>query len=194
MLTGYSNNFPTDTLFDNGIIKVGSVVWGVTKGQSSFTPNSVLVNSDFDGKAAPIKQLDRLIHGEPVIQFTAMELGPSASGNQLAKLLMGSAEVTSGTTPNTKTVVTPQSGNQYLASNHYLTDFRLIFERAVATGAGIKKYASLHFAIAVVLDWGPVQGANKDHPTFQVKVAGRVDPAASLSLAAYDIELLESLP
>lgn len=194
MLTGYSNNFPTDVLFDNGIIRIGSTNWGVTKGQSSFTPNSTTVNSDFDGKTVPLKLLDRIIHGEPMIQFTAMEFGPSASGNQLAKLIPHATEATTGVTPNTKTTVVPLAGNQFLAAGDYLTDFRLIFERGVPASAGVKKYAALHLGLALIVDWGPIQGNNKDHPTYQCKVVGRGDPAGDLSAAAYNIELFESLP
>lgn len=195
MLTGYSNNFPSDVLLDNGIIRIGSVNWGVTKGQSSFTPNSTVVNTDFDGKTVPLKLLDRLIHGAPQIQFTAMEMGPSATGLQISKLLIGSSEATSGSTPNTKTTITPMQGNQLFDTGKYLTDFRLIFERGIAAGTGVKKYCALYMPIAVVMDWGPLQGANKDHPTYSVKVEGRGDPASGdLSTAAYKIELLESLP
>ena len=194
MISGYTNNFPNDVLFDNGIIRIGSVVWGVTKGQTTFTPGSTIVNSDFDGKSVPLKLLDRLIHGEPVIQFTGMELGPSISGNQIAKLLPGSSEATTGTTPNTKTTITPLPSNNYLAASSYITDFRLIFERGIPGGAGVKRYAALHFANALVLDWGPLQGNAKDHPTYSCKVAGRGDPTSDLTAAAYVIELLESLP
>src|SRR3954463_6753189 len=100
MLSGYSANFPGDVLFDAGILRVGSTNWGVTKGEPSFTPNSAIVNSDFDGKTVPLKLLDRILHGEPIVQFTAMELGPSASGSQIGKLLPGSTEATTGSTPN----------------------------------------------------------------------------------------------
>jgi hypothetical protein len=196
MLTGYLASFPNDALLDNGIIKIGANIWGVTKGQSSFTPGSTIVNSDFDGKTVPLKGLDRLLHGEPIIQFTALELGPSASGNQIAKLLPGSTEATTGSTPNTKTTITPLSGNQFLVAGNYLVDFRLIFERAIVTGAGVKKYAALYMPLALVIEWGPLQGNNKDHPTYSCKVAGRTDPGGGgdLSPSAYKIELLESLP
>lgn len=194
MLTGYSNNFPNDALLDNGIVRVGSTNWGVTKGQSSFTHGSSIINADFDGKTVPLRLLDRILHGEPVIQFTAMEWGPSASGNQIAKLVPGSAELTTGVSPNTKTTITPLAGNQFLTAGSYLTDFRLIFERTIVAGAGVKKYASLYMPFAIVMDWGPLQGNNKDHPTYQCKVAGRGDPTGDLSACAYKIELLESLP
>lgn len=194
MIAGYSANFPNDVLFDNGIVRVGSTNWGVTKGQSSFTPNRTIVNSDFDGKTVPLKLLDRIIHGEPIIQFTAMEFGPAASGSQLAKLEPGSAEATTGVTPNTVTTITPLAGNQFLVAGNYLTDFRLIFERAIVAGAGIKKYACLYMPIAIIMEWGPIQGNVKDHPTYACKVAGRGDPTGDLTAAAYKIELRESLP
>jgi len=194
MLNGYLSTFPSDVLFDNGIIRIGSVNWGVTKGPSSFTPNSTTVNSDFDGKTVPLKGLDRTFHGEPVIQFTGLELGPAASGNQIAKLLPQSTEATTGSTPNTKTTITPVAGNQFLAASSYITDFRLIFQRAIAPGAGIKSYCALHLPIALIIEWGPLQGVNKDHPTYSCKVAGRQDPAVDTQSACYNIELLESLP
>lgn len=194
MLHGYSANLPSDALLDNGIVRIGATNWGVTKGQSSFTPNRTVINADFDGKSVPLKLLDRIIHGEPTIQFTAIEFGPAASGSQLVKLEPGSTEATTGTTPNTKTTITPLAGNQFLVAGNYLTDFRLIFERTIAAAAGVKKYAALYMPIALIVEWGPIQGSNKDHPTYQCKVAGRGDPAGDLSAAAYKIELLESLP
>jgi hypothetical protein len=194
MLTGYTNNFPNDVMFDGGIIMIGTAKWGVTKGEPSFNPNREILSSDFDGRTVPLKLLDRIIHGEPEISFTALELGPAATGKQLGYVEPGSTEVTTGVTPNTLTTITPKGGNQFLLAAEYLADFRLIFERGPAVGAGIKKYAALYMPIAIVKSWGPVQGKNKDHPTYQVTVCGRGDPAGALDLPAYKIELRESTP
>ena len=194
MLNGFSTNFPNDCMFDNGIIRVGSTNWGVTKGPSSFDPQRTIQNSDFDGKTVPLQLLDRLIHGEPIIQFTALEIGAAASGAQLAKLEPGSAEATTGVTPNTVTTITPLAGNQYLVSGNYLIDFRLCFERGIPVAAGAKKYACLWMPVALVMAWGPIQGNAKDHPTYQCKVVGRNPGTGDISAAAYKIELRESLP
>src|SRR5262245_44778156 len=113
---------PSDALFDQGIVRIGSTNWGVTKGPPSFTPNRTMMNSEFDGKTVPLKLLDRIIHGEPTVEFTAIELGPALTGNQIAKLEPGSTSADTGVSPNTKTTVTPLAGNQFLLAASYITD------------------------------------------------------------------------
>lgn len=195
MLTGYSINLPSDVLMDSGVLYVGTAIVGVSKGPWQFDPGREIVNSEFDGKHAPIKGLDRLFHGEPVISGTLIQFADSDTGGQMAKIEPGSSEADSGSTPNVLTTITPKAGGNFFASGDYLTDVRLIFERGIAAAAGTKKYAAIYLPCAIVKKWGPLAGANKDHPTYGVEIAGRKDMGSGTTAdAAYKIEFRESLP
>lgn len=195
MLTGYSNNLPSDIVLDSGVLYAASTLIGATKGEPEFDPGFTVENFDFDGKQSDILGLDRRFNGASKVSATIFEFGPAASGAQLAKIEAGSTEATAGTTPNTITTVTPKTGGGLYASGDYLTDFRLIFERGITAGAGIKKYACIYMPKAIVMKWGPIKGANRAQATFSIEVVGRRDMSSGLvGDATYKIELRESLP
>lgn len=192
MLNGYSANLPKDVLLDMGILRIASATIGVTKGAPRWEPNDEFQNVDFDGKHAPILGLDRTFHGEPKISGVLMEFGDSSSGNQIPKLLPGSSSATAGSPA--VTTITPKIGGGFLASGDYLTDVRLIFERAELTGT--KQYACIYLPKAVVVKWD-LQGnpAGDRHATISFEIVGRKDMASGATAdAAYKIELREALP
>lgn len=195
MLTGHTANLPNDTMLDSGVFYVGSNPIGVSRGGFKFDPGWDVVNSEFDGKHAPILGLDRKFYGESVISGTLIEFGPATHGNQIAKMEAGIAGVDTGVTPNTLTTLTPAVGGVPYPAGSYLNDVRLVFERAIATGAGVKKYVAIYYPKAIVRKWGPIAGANKDHPTIEFEVAARKDMSAGTTAdAPYKIELREALP
>jgi hypothetical protein len=195
MLTGYTANLPNDIVLDSGVAYVGSAVLGATRGSWEFDPAWTIENVDFDGKHPPIKLLDRKFHGEALFSATLIEFGPSTSGNQIAKLEAGSASVDTGTTPSTLTTITPKAGGGLYAAGDYLTDVRIMFERAITAGAGVKKYAAIYFPSAIVRKWGPLKGENKKEASFAIEICGRKDMAAGTTAdATYKIELREALP
>ena len=114
-------NLPTDTLFDAGIVMVGSTKIGVTRGAPKFNPNRTWENIAFDGKFAPVKGLDRPMHGEPSLSFTMLELGGASSGNQLPKIEPGStlATVAAPSTPGTLTATPSNTGGTLTAGTYY---------------------------------------------------------------------------
>ena len=195
-ITGYTANLPSDALLDQGIVMVGNEVIGVTRGAPQFSPEFEIENLEFDGKTAPIKGLDRKFHGPAKISGTLIEFGPSATGEQIQRLEAGiSAAVDTGTTPNSLSTFTPKVGGQMYASGDYLTDVRIIFERAIAAGAGIKKYAAILFPCALVKMYGPMQGEERKHVSIPFEIEGRKDMAAGTTNdAVYKIELRESFP
>lgn len=194
MLTGYTANLPNDTLLDSGVLYVGSTVIGVTRGAPKFDPAFTVENLPFDGKHAPIKGLDRKFFGEALIAATIAEFGPATHGNQIAKLEPGSASVDTGVTPNTLTTITPKAGGQLYASGDYLANLRLIFERGITSGAGVKKYAAILMASAFCRKWD-LQGQDKDGAIISVEFVGRKDMASGTTAdAPYLIELREALP
>lgn len=192
MLTGYSTNLPTDALLDVGILMVGNAKIGVTKGAPQFDPARVIENIEFDGKHAPIKGLDRLFHGPASISGSLIELGDASSGAQLAKLEPGSSAASAGS-PNV-TTITPKVGGGLLASGDYLTDVRLIFERAVV-GSGTKQYAAIYFPVGLVVQYGPIQGEDRKTGVIPFKIEARKDMGSGTTAdAPYKIELREALP
>jgi hypothetical protein len=193
-INGYNANLINDILFGPGVVRIGSTNIGVTKGPPKFDPGWTLENVMFDGKDAPIYLLDRKFYGEPIMSFTILEFGPAASGNQVAKLEAGSTAVDSGTTPNTKTTVTPRVGRTLFVAGDYLSDVYIINPRAIVTGASIKGYASVHFAKALVKKWD-LEPTDKEEVKINVEIGGRKDMTAGTTAdAPYDIVYWETLP
>lgn len=195
-LNGYTPNLPSDALLDTGIVMVGNEVIGVTRGAPQFSPEFEIENIEFDGKTAPIRGLDRKFYGAAKISGTLIEFGPTATGEQIQRLEAGiSAAVDTGTTPNTLSTFTPKVGGQLYASGDYLTDVRVIFERGIAVGAGIKKYAAILFPVALVKLYGPMQGEDRKHVSIPFEIEARKDMASGTTNdAPYKIELRESMP
>lgn len=194
MLNGYLSTLPSDVLLDTGVLYVGSTPVGSSKGPPKWDPGRAFDNVDFDGKHAPIKGLDRLFHGEPKISGTLIEFGDSGSGNQIPKLEPGSSSATTGVTPNTLTTITPKVGGGFLASGDYQANVRLIFERGITAGAGVKKYAAILLPVAFVQKYD-LQGSDKKNAVINYELVGRKDMASGTTAdAAYVIELRESLP
>jgi hypothetical protein len=123
-------------------------------GPPKFSPAIELAMSEFDGMQAPLKGMDRFFYGQAKISATLMELGDSATGNQIAKLLPGSSSASAGS-PNV-TTITPKGGAIFLASGDYLTDVRLLFERGISSGT--KKYFAIYFPCGLVLPTWDLQG------------------------------------
>lgn len=120
-ISGYSANLPADTIFDAGIIMLGSTKLGVTRGAPKFTPNRTYENITFDGKYANLKGLDRPMHGEPSLAFTMLEFGGASTGNQIPKLEPGAtlATVAAPATPGTLTATGAITGGTLAAGTYY---------------------------------------------------------------------------
>lgn len=197
MLTGYLTTLPSDVLLDTGVLYSGTgpgVIMGVTRGAPKWDPGFAIENLPFDGKHAPIKGLDRKFFGEPKITATLLEFGPAASGNQIAKLEPGSSSADSGTTPNTKTAITPAAGGILYVAGNYLVDVRLMFERGLAAGAGVKTFAAILLKCAFISKWD-LQGQDKDGAIISIELVGRKDMASGTTAdSPYIIELYETKP
>lgn len=190
-LTGHSANFPSDVLLDMGIPMVGSTAIGVTNGPPKFSPAIELAISEFDGMQAPLKGMDRFFYGQAEVSFTLMELGDSATGNQIAKLLPGSSSASAGS-PNV-TTITPKGGGIFLAAGDYLTDFRLLFERGISSGT--KKYFAIYFPCGLVLPTWDLQGEARKYAKSAVTIGARRDmTSGNVYDAPFKLELREALP
>lgn len=182
-------NFPADILLDSGVVFVGSTKLGVTRGEPKFTPNRTITNIEFDGKHAPIKGIDRLMHGEPVIAFTMLELGGTGTGNQIDKLEPGNADATVGTI----ITHTPAPGGGLIAAADLVADLRVIWERGNSTGA-LPKYFAVLFPVALCTKYD-IGGQNRGEGLIAAEFVGRVDMATgATSDAAYKLEYRTALP
>lgn len=177
-------NLPADTLLDSGVFYIGSTPFGVTRGAPKFNPNRTWENITFDGKFAPVKGLDRPVNGEPVFSGTMLELGGATTGNQLPKLEPGSTAVTVGPV----TTYTPIVAGALLAAGNYITDLRILFQRAGGN------YAAVYMPVALCNKYD-LAGQNKGEALINVEFVGRIDLATqTVADAAYQIELRTSLP
>jgi hypothetical protein len=187
-LTGFVlTKFPSDILYDAGIVYHGATPFGVTEGPPKFDPGETFDQITFDGQHAPIKGLYRQLHGAPTMAFTMKEFGQSTTGAQVGKVEPGSTTATVSTTET----ITPAKSGILVASGSYVPDFRVIWERGAA-GSGL--YFAVHFAVALYRKYG-IQGQNKKEAQIPVEVVGCLDMAtASINDPAYNLEYRTALP
>jgi hypothetical protein len=194
-LNGYTANLPNDILLDTGVLYVGSTPIGASRGAWKVELAWSVENVDFDGKYADVKGLDRKFYGPSSMSATLIELGPATHGNQISKMEAGATSVDTGSTPSTLTTITPKPGGALYASGDYLTNVRVVFERAITVAAGAKKYVAVLFPAGLVRKWGPLTGTDKKEATYDVEIAARKDMASGTTAdAPYLIEYREALP
>lgn len=194
--TTWTANSPLDIVRDAGRLVIGATPFAVLKGGARFDPGFELENIGvgLDGVDVPVVGLDRRIYNGCVLSCVISEFGPATHGNQIAKLEPGSTSVDTGTTPNTKTTITPKAGRALYVAADYLTDVYLVAARSIVSAAGVKGYPSIHIAKAIVRKWD-MQTVPKDHATINVEIAGRRDmTTGTLADPDYDIVLWETAP
>lgn len=187
MLNGYSANLSTDCLFNAGTLfysKSGvATKIGVTEGAPDFDPGVEWGDIEFDGKRCRLKGLTRKTGFKPVLKGVLKELGPTASGGQIALLEPASAEAAPDGSGTKLVTVSPASS---LFAN-YITNLRLIFERA--SGG----FAAVYFPIALCTKWS-LKGVDKKEAQISFEFEAIGDPANDLAVAPYAIEIRTALP
>lgn len=194
--TGYSANTVSDIVRDAGIMRINGATFGLTKGGLKFDPGWEIRNigEGLDGIDAPIYLLDRKFYGKSRFSGTICELGPAATGNQIAKLEAGSSSADSGSTPNTKTTITPRVGRTMFVAADYLSDVYLISTRGIAIATGVKAFPSIHFAKALVVKWD-FQTNDRDPAAISFEIESRKDMSAGTTAdAPFDIVYWETYP
>lgn len=172
-LSAYGTNTPTDLALGPAIIRVGTTNLGVTRGGPRIASGFDIMALDFDGKHGDVKGLHRKFYGNASMEFSLLELGHAATGNQIAKLEAGASAASAGT-PNI-TTITPKDGGTLYASGDYLTDVRCIWERGVGTGDYL--YLCLHFPCAIVMPWSASDNP-RDVATFDWRIQSVKDMAS----------------
>lgn len=190
-LTGRTTNTNTDVILNPGVVYIGATPIGVTRGGVQFDPGHEFENIDFDGRQAPLYLGDRKYNGVPKLTFKMIEMGDASTGNQAAKLEVGSSAASAGS-PNV-TTVTPAVGGSFLAAGDYQSNVRVIFDRGAGTGT--KRYLAVLFAKAFVAKYSLAGGATRGEAEISVEIEGRKDMASgTIGDAAYVIEYREATP
>jgi len=188
MLTGYLSTLPTDCLLSAGVLfytRSGVTTRvGVTDGAPDFDPGVEEGEIMFDNRApSRLKGLSRRVGFAPVFKGVLKELGPVASGGQIALLEPGVSEATvSGTTTETT-----KAAGQVFAAGDYIVDFRWVFERA--SGG----YAAIYAPLAIVRKWTH-KGVDKKEAQISFEIEAIGDPVNDLGTAPYAIEIRTGLP
>lgn len=179
--------FPSDILYNSGVLYAASTKVGATKGPPKFDPGRTWQNVDFDGKYAPVKLLDRAINGEPTLSLTLMEFGNTTTGAQMAKL----EPAASSATASTITTWTPVLAGGFLIAGNYITDLRCIWERGF-DGSG--NYFAVYFPFALCIKYD-LSGNDTSQAMISATFAGRIDLATDqVTTAAYKFEYRTALP
>lgn len=196
LLTGRTENLPSDVVINAGVIMLGSTVKGTTVGGIKFDPGKVMRPLGYDGKTSDVVGGDRIVSWDPVLSFVMQELGDSTTGNQLGLIEPGSTQADAGHASSAKGLirtVTPKAAGILLAANEYLTDLYAILQLG---GAGVYNYARLHFPYALCTKYD-IQSADAAEVKVNVEVRARLaaaDAIATPGKCPYVLELSENLP
>lgn len=188
MLNGYTANLPADCLLNAGVLfytkGTSYLAIGVTDGAPDFDPGTELGEIMFDNRApSRLKGLTRRVGFAPVVKGVMKEFGPSASGNQIALLEPGESEATVGSV----TTLTPEPAGAPFTSGMYVSDLRLVFERA--SGG----YAAIYFPLAICRKWTK-KGVDKKEAQISFEFEAIGDPVNDLGTGPYAIEIRTALP
>lgn len=188
MLNGATANLPADAIIESGVCFAAGTPWGVTLGPPKFDPGKEITNLDYDGKRSDVQTLDRIIKWNPRVSGTLIEFGGSTTGNQLGKLEPGSTSATHD--HGTTTRIQPRVAGAQFVAGEYITDFRLVFERA---NGG---YAAIYMPIALIVKYSVEGQRDKEAKVaFELKgVLSTTDAVSSPGKCPYSIELRTSTP
>lgn len=167
-LSPYTSTLPYDILLDTGMLYLGSNPFGASRGGLSFDPAKVIRNIPFDLKRAPLLGLDRVTEMLPVIEGTFIELGSPDFQNfeTGATNTFASATAVTG-------IITPKKAGVLFAAGDYLTNLRLVFQRANDGG-----YVQVRFPKAVCKTYG-LSGKDTEEAEVKATFEARLDITAS---------------
>ncbi len=188
MLNGATANLPTDTVIESGVLFRGATPWGVTMGGLKFDPGKTIVNLDYDGKKSDVQTLDRIIKWAPKVTCTLQEFGGASSGNQAIQFEPAATLATHDKGATTR--YQPRVAGALFAAGEYITDLRILFERAAGG------YVAIYIPIGFVAKYD-LQGENAKEAKIAAEFHARLsltDAVASPGKCPYSIELRTSTP
>lgn len=167
-LSSWSATLPQDILLDTGLLYLATNPFGASRGGLTFNPGKTIRNIPFDLKRAPIVGLDRVTEMVPTIEGTFIELGSPdwANFETGATNTFASATAVTG-------IITPKKAGVLFVAGDYLTNLRLVFQRANDAG-----YVQVRFPKALVKTYG-LTGKDTEEPEVKVTFEARLDITAS---------------
>ncbi len=188
MLDGYTTNLPADTIIESGVAFNGPTPIGASQGGYKFDPGKTIVQLEYDGKKSDVQGNDRITKWAPKITGTLIEFGGTTTGKQISLVEAGNSSATHDHGATTR--IQPRVAGALFANGEYITDFRVVYERA---NGG---YAAVYFPIGFVAKYD-LQGENAKEAKIALEVHGRLsqaDAIANPGKCPYAIELRTSLP
>lgn len=183
-LTGYTATFPTDVLFDSGVLYAGATVFGAFQGGLKFDPGTTYRNIEFDGKRSPVGLLDRKMMSAPKISGTVIQLSATNVGQ-----IEPGASVTATGAWTGSTSYLPKKAGTNLVSGDYLTNVRGIWQR----GSGGFVQVRFAQALCTKFDLTSQDGAEV---AIALEIEARLDMTASganVGDVPYRIEYIASV-
>jgi hypothetical protein len=187
MLTAYTNELPADVLLDSGVLFVGAVPFGVSRGGLKFDPKKTVKQLEFDGRRSDIAGNDRTTMFGGSINGKFIQFGAA----QIATL---EPDITSASASGV-TTFTPKPGGVLYSPESYLTNLRVLYERSSST-VEAPLYAAVLFPKALCTKYSLVS-KDKEELEIDCEFMPRLDMSvegANLNDAPYKIELRSSNP
>jgi hypothetical protein len=167
-LNAWNGQIPSDVLLDSGVLNIGAALFSATMGGLKYDPGMTRRNIEFDGKRSDVALLDRNVMFKPKMTGTIIQVPNTTMLQVEGGGVTGT--VTGGPTSATQ-VVAKQGGVMYAAGD-YLTNARMIFERADGT------YWQVRFPKALVTKWD-LAGVDKEEGKWNIEIEARLDLSVS---------------
>jgi hypothetical protein len=167
-LNAWNGNIPSDVLLESGVLYIGSSLFSATEGGLKYDAGVTRRNIEFDGKRSAVALLDRNVMFAPKITGTVLQV-PSTAMIQVEG--GGATGTVTGGPAGATQVQAKQAGVMY-ASGDYLTNLRLIFERADGT------YFIVRFPKALITKWD-LAGVDKEEAKWNIEIEARLDLSIS---------------
>lgn len=196
MPSGFTASLPDDVLLDTGVLYVGNSSGlsispvGVTRGGVQFSPEKEMRNIEFDGKRAPIAELDRVIAQGGRISGTFITFGTVQIPRFEPGATVDNAGPFAGGDPaNVSSQIVPKESSTPLAAGDYIRNLRLVFLR------GNGDYVQIRMPWALCERW-EISGEDNSEAEITAEFVGRLgltDAATSTDAPVYYIEELSAL-
>jgi len=187
MITGYTNDLPSDCLLDTGVLFKGAVAFATSNGGVKFDPKRTTKQITFDGMRAAIAGNDRTTGWDPTISGSILQF----NADQIAAF---ETDVDSASASGVITF-TPKEAGVLFSAGAYIPDLRLMFERAGSTDDS-PLYAAVYFPKALCEKYS-LDGKDKAEAQIACEFHARLDMSvegAKITDAPYKIELRTTLP
>lgn len=174
-LSSWTDDFPSNALLDTGVLYLGSAIYATHDGGLECELKTERRNLPFDGKRSNVALLDRNVNFDGRIRGAMKEM----TNALLAQYEGGATLVTVTGGPTGATQVQPKpSGTLYVAGD-YLSNVRAVWQLSDST-----RYFQVRFMKALIVDWTPIKGTDKEEVPFNIVIEPRLDMSVSGQLTS----------